>query len=79
MSTPAALSALSTGFPRGWATVVVKHGDDRGAFRFAYEIDGVWKLVKQTAAYVFIDNRKSKRTIGDAPQRLANFTNKAET
>lgn len=36
-------------------------------FRFVYEINGVWEFVKQSAAHIFIDDRKAKRTIGNAP------------
>jgi len=43
----------------------MKHRDDRRGFRFVYEIDGIWKLVKQSASHFFFYNWKPKRRLRD--------------
>jgi hypothetical protein len=56
---------LSTKLPSSRATVLMKHRDDCSGFRVVYEINGIWKLVKQGAAHIFIDDWKPKRVISD--------------
>jgi hypothetical protein len=50
-------------FPGPGLAVLMEQCDDRDAIRLVYEVDGIRKLMKQSAAHVFFDNRKVNRII----------------